>query len=88
MDLRMGRAVGRLPPRSVVGYAASWAVYIAAAIVGFARVAQGHEAGLLVILAVVGSSIMGVVIGLLDIRAGRVEPPPGFVEVLRRHRRR
>ena len=87
MDLRKGRVHGRLPPRSVAGYAISYAVVAAAMIAGFIRVAQGHRPGIMVVVPLVAASILGVAIGFLDMRAGRVAPPPGFVEVLRRLRR-
>jgi hypothetical protein len=87
MDLRKGRVRGRLRPRSVAGYAISYAVFAAAMIAGFIRVAQGHRPGLMVVVPLVAASILGVAIGFMDMRAGRVAPPPGFVEVLRRLRR-
>jgi hypothetical protein len=88
MDLRKGRVLRPLPRWSAVGYAVSYAVWVAAGIAGFVRVAQGHTPGLLIIVVLAASSILGVAIMFLDIRAGRVEPPPGLVEVLRRLRRR
>jgi hypothetical protein len=61
-------------------------VFVAAVIAGFIRVAQGHRPGLLVIVLLVAASILGVAVGFSDIRAGRVELPPGLVEVLRQLR--
>jgi hypothetical protein len=88
MDLRRGRVLRPLPRWSVAGYAVSYAAWVAAGIAGFVRVAQGHTPGLLVIVALAASSILGMAIWFLDIRAGRVELPPGLVEVLRRFRHR
>jgi hypothetical protein len=87
MDMRRGRVRGRLPRRSVAGYTVSYAVFVAAMIAGFIRVAQVHKPGLLVIVPLVAASILGVAVGFSDMRAGRVELPPGLVEVLRRLRR-
>ena len=87
MNLRRGRVHGRLPRRSVVGYVVGYVVFIAAMVAGFIRVAQGHRPGLMVVVPLVAASILVVAIGFSDIRAGRVEPPPGFGEVLRRLRR-
>jgi hypothetical protein len=67
----------------VVGYA----LFVAAMVAGFIRVARGHRPGLIVVVPLVGACILVVAIGFSDIRAGRVEPPPGFVEVLGRLRR-
>jgi hypothetical protein len=75
---------GRLPRRRVIGYAVGYVVFVAAMVGGFIRLAQGHRPGLIVVVALVAASILVVAIGFSDIRAGRVEPPPGFVEVLRR----
>jgi hypothetical protein len=88
MDLRKGRILRPLPPWSVAGYTVSYAVYFAAGIAAFIRLTQGHRPGLLIAVALAASSILGVAIMFLDVRAGRVELPPGFVEVLRRLRRR
>jgi anti-sigma-K factor RskA len=88
MDLRKGRVLRPLPRWSVAGYAVSYTVWVAAGIALFVRVARGHTPGLLVIVALAASSILGVAIGFLDVRAGRVELPPGFVEMLGRLRRR
>jgi hypothetical protein len=88
MDLRKGRILRPLPRWSLAGYAVSYAVFGVAMIAGFVRVAQGLTPGLLITVALAASSILGVAIMFLDIRAGRVEPPPGFMEVLRRLRRR
>jgi hypothetical protein len=71
----------------VVGYAVGYMVFFAAMVAGFIRAAQGHRPGLIVAVPLVAASILVVAIGFSDLRAGRVEPPPGFVEVLRRHRR-
>jgi hypothetical protein len=87
MDMRRGRVRGRLPRRSVAGYTVSYAVFVAAMIAGFIQVAQGHRPGLLVVVPLVAASILGVAIGFSDMRAGRVELPPGLVEVLGRLRR-
>jgi anti-sigma-K factor RskA len=88
MDLRRDRVLRPLPRWSVAGYAVSYAVWVVAGIAGFVQVAQGHAPGLLVIVALAASSILGVAIGFADVRAGRVELPSGFVELLRRLRRR
>jgi hypothetical protein len=87
MDVRRGRVRGRLPRRSAAGYAASYGMFVAAMIAGFIRVAQGFRPGLLVVVPLVAASILGVAIGFSDMRAGRVELPPGLVEALRRLRR-
>jgi anti-sigma-K factor RskA len=84
MDLGKGRVLRPLPRWSVAGYAVSYAVWVVAGIALFVRVARGHTPGLLVIVALTASSILGVAIGFADLRAGRVELPPGFVDVLRR----
>jgi hypothetical protein len=70
----------------VVGYAVGYVVFFAAMVAGFIRVAQGHRPGLIVAVPLVAASILVVAIGVANLRAGRVEPPPGFVEVLRRLR--
>jgi hypothetical protein len=88
MDLRKGRVLRPLPRWSVAGHAVGYAAWVIAGTAGFVRVAQGHTPGLLIIVALAASSILGVAIMFLDVRAGRVELPPGFVEVLRRLRRR
>jgi hypothetical protein len=87
MNQRRGRVHGRLPRRSVVRYAVGYLVFVAAMVAGFIRVAQGHRPGLIVVVPLIAASILVVAIGFSDLRAGRVEPPPGFVEVLRRLRR-
>jgi hypothetical protein len=87
MDLRRGQVHGGLPRRSGVGYVVGYVVFIAAMGAGFIRVAQGHRPGLIVVVPLVAASILVVAIGFSDIRAGRVEPPRGFVEALRRLRR-
>jgi hypothetical protein len=71
----------------VAGYTVSYAVFVAVMIAGFIRVTQGHRLGLLVIVPLVAASVLGVAIGFSDLRAGRVELPPGLVEGLRRLRR-
>jgi hypothetical protein len=88
MDLRKGRLLRPLPRWTVAGYAVGFAVWMGAVTAGVIRVAQGHGPGLMITVAVAASSTLGVVIMFLDARAGRVEPPPGFVEVLRRLSRR
>ena len=48
------------------------------------RLAQGHGPGPLVVLLVLLSSLLVGAVGWLKFRAGRIEPPPGFMEGLRR----
>lgn len=79
--------MGPLPRRGVVSYSVGYVVYFIAGIGGFIRVVQGHGPGPVVIVSLVASSLLVVAVWWFDIRAGRIESPPGFMEGLRRLRR-
>jgi hypothetical protein len=86
-----GQGPSRSTPASLAAAQAArqpgWETSVTAAVAAFVRVAQGHEPGLIVLVLPVAASLLGVAIGFLDVHAGRVELPPGFVAVLRRLRR-
>jgi hypothetical protein len=85
MRIEKGRLPrGPLPRRSVIGYVVGYVTFFVAGISGFVRLAQGHGPGPLAILSVLLASLLVVVVGWSDYRAGRIEPPPGFTEGLRR----
>jgi hypothetical protein len=75
---------GPLPRRSIMGYTAGYLVFFFAGLIGFIRLAQGYAPGPLVVLSVLLSSLLVGAVGWLDYRAGRIDPPPGFLEGLRR----
>jgi hypothetical protein len=85
MRMEKGRLPrGPLPRRSIMGYTAGYLMFFVAGLIGFIRLARGHAPGPLVILSVLLSSLLVGAVGWLDYRAGRIEPPPGFMEGLRR----
>jgi hypothetical protein len=85
MRMEKGRLPrGPLPRRSIVGYTAGYLVFFVAGVIGFIRLGQGHGPGPLVILSVLLSSLLVGAVGWLDFLAGRIEPPPGFMEGLGR----
>ena len=63
-----------------MGYTAGYLMFFVAGLIGFIRLAQGHGPGPLVVLSVLLSSLLVGAVGWLDFRAGRIEPPPGFME--------
>lgn len=85
MPMEMGRLPrGPLPRRGVLGYVVGYALFLVAGISGFIRLAQGRGPAPLVVLGVLLSSLLVGVVGWSDLRAGRIQPPPGFAEGLRR----